>query len=118
MDDSPKPKTTETIARKLQEALDQQGLTAAEVARRAGLGPTAVRDILIGKSRAPTIVTLEKIGGVLHLDIADMLDPRPTDPTSYAAYFALSPERRHLVGVIIRAMLADQELEGANETPR
>lgn len=42
------------------------------VALEAELGHTAVRDILIGKTKSPKISTLEKIAKVLHVQVTDI----------------------------------------------
>lgn len=39
----------------------RKGTNSAEVARRSGVNPTAVYDILSGKSRSPRLDTLHKI---------------------------------------------------------
>ncbi len=44
------------------------------VSLKAGLGPTAVRDILIGRSKAPTIDTLEKIAEALGISLSLVFD--------------------------------------------
>jgi transcriptional regulator with XRE-family HTH domain len=49
------------VARNIEAAMTRKGTNAAEVARRAGLNPTAVYDILSGKSRSPKLDTLHKI---------------------------------------------------------
>ncbi len=49
------------VAANLAEAMARKGTNAAEVARRAGLNPTGVYDILKGKSRSPRLDTLHKI---------------------------------------------------------
>ena len=49
------------VARNLEAAMTRKGMNAAEVARRAGINPTGVYDILSGKSRSPRLDTLNKI---------------------------------------------------------
>lgn len=43
------------VAKNLEAAMDRKGTNPAEVARRAGLNPTGVYDILSGKSRHPRL---------------------------------------------------------------
>ena len=49
------------VAKNLEAAMDRKGTNPAEVARRAGINPTGVYDILSGKSRHPRLDTLHKI---------------------------------------------------------
>lgn len=49
------------VAKNLEAAMERKGTNPAEVARRAGLNPTGVYDILSGKSRSPRLDTLHKI---------------------------------------------------------
>ncbi|RHZ96485.1 XRE family transcriptional regulator [Cereibacter sphaeroides] len=49
------------VARNIEAAMDRKGLSAPEVARRAGINPTGVYDILKGKSRSPRLDTIHKI---------------------------------------------------------
>ncbi|MBL3570293.1 hypothetical protein BV509_05230 [Rhodovulum sulfidophilum] len=52
---------TMLVASNIEAAMAKRGTNAAEVARKAGLNPTAVYDILKGKSRNPRLDTLYKI---------------------------------------------------------
>lgn len=84
------------VARNIEAAMGRKGLTAPEVARRAGINPTGVYDILSGKSRSPRLDTIHKIAvqglGVpmsalfaeptdeeLDLELAEELGMMPTD---------------------------------------
>lgn len=49
------------VARNIEAAMARKGLNAPEVARRAGINPTGVYDILKGKSRSPRLDTIHKI---------------------------------------------------------
>ena len=49
------------VAQNIQAAMTRKGTNPAEVARRAGINPTGVYDILSGKSRSPRLDTLHKI---------------------------------------------------------
>jgi phage repressor protein C with HTH and peptisase S24 domain len=49
------------------------GLGQKALALKAGLNETAVRDILIGKSRHPRHDTIEKLAGVLGASVAELL---------------------------------------------
>ena len=49
------------VARNIEAAMARKGTNPSEVARRAGINPTGVYDILSGKSRSPRLDTLAKI---------------------------------------------------------
>lgn len=49
------------VAKNIEAAMERKGTNPAEVARRAGINPTGVYDILSGKSRSPRLDTLYKI---------------------------------------------------------
>ena len=67
------------VAHNLTAAMTRKGTNAAEVARKAGINPTGVYDILKGKSRSPRLDTLYKIA-VLGLAIPfNALFTEPSD---------------------------------------
>lgn len=49
------------VARNIEAVMARKGTNPAEVARRSGINPTGVYDILSGKSRSPRLDTLHKI---------------------------------------------------------
>ena len=49
------------VARNIEAVMARKHTNPAEVARRAGINPTGVYDILSGKSRSPRLDTLHKI---------------------------------------------------------
>jgi transcriptional regulator with XRE-family HTH domain len=49
------------VARNIEAAMERKGTNPSEVARKAGINPTGVYDILSGKSRSPRLDTLHKI---------------------------------------------------------
>lgn len=51
------------------------GLSAREVSQKAGLGNTAVHDIISGNSGSARMITLEKIARVFSIDVRDLLAP-------------------------------------------
>ena len=61
-----------TLQRELRRRLDAFGISARALSTRAGVNNMAVRDILNGKSRKPTLDTLEKLAGVLGCTVADL----------------------------------------------
>lgn len=50
-----------TVAANIEAAMVRKGTNSSEVARRAGVGPTGVYDIVKGKSKHPRLDTLRKI---------------------------------------------------------
>ncbi len=63
---------TQTLARLLRQARIGAGLTAREVARRAGLNVTDVTRIESGQRTRPTPETIRAIGKVLGISAADL----------------------------------------------
>lgn len=61
------------FAENLVSEMERQGTNAAEVARAAKLNPTAVYDILKGKSQNPRLDTLEKIAAALDVPLLRLL---------------------------------------------
>lgn len=52
--------------------LDKNGLTMKEVSLRAKLNAAAVRDIIVGRVRNPTLDSLERIAAVIGCTVADL----------------------------------------------
>jgi len=73
-------KSAETLVDRLKRLIIERETNQAAVAKAAGLGATAVRDIIEGKSASPKISTLEKIAAVLETS------------ASYLAYGEAAPE--------------------------
>lgn len=59
----------EQIRKNLADLIAQKGTNESAVAKKAGMGHTAVRDILSGKSASPKYGTLAKIAAVLEVDV-------------------------------------------------
>lgn len=57
----------------LQKAMDERGIKAKPLAIAAGLGETAVRDILKGKTQNVQIGTLHKIAEILEWPVSDLI---------------------------------------------
>ena len=55
--------------------METSGFNQKSLARGAGLNETAVRDILIGKSRHPRHDTLQKLAGALECALMDLIEP-------------------------------------------
>ena len=100
---------TMTVARNLESLMEARQTNASEVARRAGINPTGVYDILSGKSRSPKIETLGKIAGALGVPIATLFEEAGEAElrSEIVALFAqLPPDERDRLLLIARAWLA------------
>lgn len=60
----------------LRARMEEAGLSAKELSKRAGLGDSAVSEILRGKSKDPRHGTLERLAGVLSCSVADLAGGR------------------------------------------
>jgi transcriptional regulator with XRE-family HTH domain len=58
---------------RLQARIEELGLSRAEVTRRAGVGPTAIRDI-IDREQTPSIDNLAKIARAVGYSLSDLYD--------------------------------------------
>lgn len=100
------------LARELSRRMATQGLGQKALALKAGLNETAVRDILIGKSRHPRHDTVEKLAGVLGCAVAELLGGGrgTTGPATQGGYV--------LIGVYDVAAAAGEGIiiEGEHET--
>jgi SOS-response transcriptional repressor LexA len=57
----------------LRRILDQRGLDMKKVSKEAGLGETAVRDMLVGRVKEPGVSTLAKVADALNVSIGALL---------------------------------------------
>lgn len=97
-----------TVARNLAAVMEARQTNAAELARRAGINPTGVYDILSGKSRSPKIETLGKIAGALGVPIATLFEEAGEAElrSEISALFAqLPPEEQNRLLLTARAWL-------------
>ena len=63
------------LADEIRRRMEAGGYNQKSLARAAGLNETAVRDILIGKSRHPRHDTVQKIAGALDCTAAQLIEP-------------------------------------------
>ena len=63
------------LAYEIRRRMEAGGFNQKSLARAAGLNETAVRDILIGKSRHPRHDTVQKIAGALDCTAAQLIEP-------------------------------------------
>ncbi len=101
------PQTTPLVA-ELRRRMAAAGFSQKALARAAGLNETAVRDILIGKSRHPRHDTVQKLAAALGCSAGELIDPssaasggeqraapgRPQPATGAGGRPARSPEGR------------------------
>jgi transcriptional regulator with XRE-family HTH domain len=90
--------------------MDRKQTNAAEVARRAGLNPTGVYDIMSGKSRAPRLDTLGKIADALNVPISALFtDPEEAqlDQELLEALGMMTAEDRQRFLMMARALATD-----------
>lgn len=97
------------VARNLEATMARKGSNPSEVARRAGINPTGVYDILSGKSRSPRLDTLSRIAVQgLGVPLASLLaDPSEDDLSQelIETIGLLPPDERRRVLAMIRALL-------------
>lgn len=65
------------IASNLKQLIELHGTTESALSRKAGLGHTAARDIILGKSRNPTERTLRKLAHALGEDLSAIINGNP-----------------------------------------
>ena len=66
---------TSELASEIRRRMEAGGFNQKSLARAAGLNETAVRDILIGKSRHPRHDTVQKIASALDCTAAKLIEP-------------------------------------------
>lgn len=66
----------DSVSEKLRRYMDKRGVSARSLSASAKLNETAVRDILIGRSKAPRLSTVMRIAQALEIDPRDLLSPR------------------------------------------
>ena len=97
------------VARNLDATMARKDTNPSEVARRAGLNPTGVYDILSGKSRSPRLDTLNRIAVQwLGVPLAALLAEPSEDDLSQELIETiglLPPDERRRVLAMIRALL-------------
>ena len=70
---------SDTFRRNLALLREQKRLNAAELSKRAGLNPRAVKDIEEGRAQSPKLSTVFALADALQVDAGDLigLPPRP-----------------------------------------
>lgn len=97
------------VASNLEHAMKARGTNPAELARRAGINPTGVYDILSGKSKSPRLDTICKIADALNLPLVSLFEDQGDDELRKSIIDVLltlpSVERQRLL-VMARALAA------------
>ena len=75
---------------RLRELVSEVGPSARAISIAAGLGSTAIRDILSGKSRDPGAATLTMIANALDVDVSALMEDDPTG-VSRLSHVKLAP---------------------------
>ncbi|WP_010303940.1 helix-turn-helix domain-containing protein [Candidatus Odyssella thessalonicensis] len=68
---------TKIIVKKLANLIESAHMTPADLERRAGLSVSAVRNILIGRSKNPTMETLLAIANTLGCTVDELVRDQP-----------------------------------------
>ncbi len=89
-----------TLAEKLDQLVRESGLSSTAVSVSAGLGKTAVRDIVEGRSRRPTFHTLSQIAAALGVPAEALFEAAAAHPglTSPKLFRSSAPPARGGVG--------------------
>lgn len=69
-----------SLAENILSRLEVLRMTPTRASKEAGLGESAIRDIIIGKSKSPSIGTLEALCGVLECGIEDLVSGAKHEP--------------------------------------
>lgn len=72
----------QSLSRKIKERIHEQGLSTHALEKRAGLKPSAVQNILYGRSKNPSITIIQAIAQALGCRITDLIGDDSTPPLS------------------------------------
>tara|TARA_R100001086_G_scaffold247542_1_gene182052 strand:+ start:322 stop:747 length:426 start_codon:yes stop_codon:yes gene_type:complete len=103
------------LADNLQAVMDAKKLNASAWAKDSGLGHTAVRDIILGKTKNPTYRTLLALAKTAGVDIREItVGPNYTDLDSLDAEIVdvlhqLEPSERRFLLNAAKAQIADRD---------
>lgn len=98
------------LAANIQATMERQGLSPAELARRAKINATGVYDILSGKSRSPRLDTVHKIAAALRVPISVLLEEKKAEELRQEILDAVDklPEREQLRALRTIRMWAEE----------
>ena len=109
------------VARNIEAVMDQKGLNAAQVAKRAGLSPSGIYDIMYGRSQNPRIDTLHRIAvRGLEVPLAQLfmeVSESTVDDDLDATLPFLHPDDRRRLSAIAKAFLQQDADDQAQPSP-
>jgi len=103
------------VASNLKSVMDRKGTNPSDLARRAGINPTGVYDILSGKSRSPRLDTLHKIAIGLGVPFSSLFaEPQEValDQELLEALGQMAAADRQRFLLMARALLSPPPLAG------
>jgi DNA-binding phage protein len=74
----------DAVMRALERRREEMAVSKAELARRAGIKPEAVRRLISAERRNPTLATIVALADALELDVVPQPRLRPATPPSSA----------------------------------
>ena len=95
-----------SLARQLREHISRSNLTVRDIERLAGLRRCALSNILEGKSKNPSIDTLQATAKVLGCSVSDLLDAGEVEDTSHFQA-GLKEAQKPLVLPVMTPMLCE-----------
>lgn len=101
---------TRQLVENIRLLMDKRGISASRLAELAGLNPTAVYDILSGKSRNPRLDTIHKIATALTVPVYMLLEPLTAvgqRNEMMLIFELLSEEQRQMILASGRSWIAD-----------
>ncbi|ASP84786.1 XRE family transcriptional regulator [Sinorhizobium meliloti] len=102
------------LAQRIRSRLETVGKSAAAASLEAGLGRSAVTDILSGNSGSPRLTTLEKLADVLECSLAYLVGASdaadPDDRTTAPTPPSLAPKRVPIVGAVQIGVFQEEDI--------
>lgn len=74
---------SDVIKKRLQDLCEQYKITPNKLATRSGITQSTVNNIMIGKTKNPTLKTLHRIAVGLDIRVCDLLDFPEMDQTRF-----------------------------------
>lgn len=110
-----------TLQDRIRERLKAVGKSAAAASVEAGLGNTAIRDILSGKTKSPQLATLIKLAGPLECTLEYLAGspprpPRPPEP--YDSYTAFDPHPTDITDELAVGVFKERDISWTEDRPR
>lgn len=110
----------EVFQRNLLRTMKEKGLNAAELSKKAGLNPRAVKDIEETRAQSPRLSTVFKLAAALGADVGEMvgLGPRPTINAELARYLSQysDDEQKRILVALSTLLPAKDKASGPSKT--